>query len=170
MKNIAFVIFVFFGICLSNTGLANTNLKNITTYESAVKMYAFRLHPGDDLVANIENFIVQHHIRAAAIVTVVGSLTTAKIRFANQPNTTELKGHFEIVSMTGTAGCKNVNEGHYHITIANEKGQTIGGHTTLGNIVYTTAEIVIADLKNLEFVREIDPETTYDELAVHPTH
>ena len=45
-------------------------------------------------------------------------------------------------------------------------GRTIGGHLGAGSIVYTTAEIVVADLKGARFRRELDPATTFKELVI----
>lgn len=131
--------------------------------QSATKSYAFRLKPGDDLKNGIDSFINQHGIKAAAIVTCVGSLTDANIRFANQPNGTLLHGYFEIVSLTGVL---SVNGSHIHLSISDEKGNTIGGHLLKGCKIYTTAGIVLTILTDLEFKRELDPTYGYKELVV----
>ncbi|WP_345196444.1 PPC domain-containing DNA-binding protein [Kistimonas scapharcae] len=44
----------------------------------------FRLTPGDDLFLGMEQFIARNNIRSAAIITCVGSLSKAMIRFADQ--------------------------------------------------------------------------------------
>lgn len=131
--------------------------------QSATKSYAFRLKPGADLKKEIDAFINQHHIRAAAIVTCVGSLTDANIRFANQPDGTLLHGHFEILSLTGVL---SINGSHLHLSISDEKGNTVGGHLLEGCKIYTTAEIVISVLTDLEFKRELDSTYGYKELVV----
>jgi len=46
---------------------------------------------------------------------------------------------------------------------------TLGGHLQDGNIVRTTAELVIGELTDVSFSRLLDPETGYDELVVTPT-
>lgn len=97
--------------------------------QSATKSYAFRLKPRDDLKKEIDAFINQHHLKAAAIVTCVGSLIDAIIRFANQTDGTLLHGHFEIVSLTGVL---SINGLHLHLSISDEKGNTIGGHLLEG--------------------------------------
>jgi predicted DNA-binding protein with PD1-like motif len=132
-------------------------------HSSATKTFALRLKPGADLKKSIEAFLVNHHIEAAGIVTCVGSLTDANIRFANQAEGTALKGHFEIVSLTGVL---SINGSHLHLAISNEKGQTIGGHLLDGNLVYTTAELLITELSDLSFKREIDSTFGYKELVV----
>lgn len=132
-------------------------------HSSTTKTFALRLKPGADLKKSIEAFLVENHIEAAGIVTSVGSLTDANIRFANQPEGTILKGHFEIVSLSGVL---SINGSHLHIAISNEKGETIGGHLLDGNLVYTTVELLIIELKDLSFKREKDPTFGYKELVV----
>jgi predicted DNA-binding protein with PD1-like motif len=45
-------------------------------------------------------------------------------------------------------------------------GKTIGGHLSEGSLVYTTAEIVVADIAGVAFTREVDPATKFKELVV----
>lgn len=133
---------------------------------SSTKSYAFRLKPGEDLKKEIELFVKNNNIKAAGISTCVGSLTEANIRFANQPNGKNLKGFFEILSLSGVV---STNGSHLHIAIADKKGKTIGGHLMDGNLVYTTAEIIITELSDLEFKRELDTTYGYKELVVETT-
>jgi len=127
--------------------------------------YALRLRPGDDLRQQLQAFAEQHRIRAAAIVTCVGSLTTATLRLANQSGPTVYQGHFEIVSLVGTL---SVGGSHLHLAIADSTGRTLGGHLLEGSIIYTTAELVVGVLEEVDFRRETDPVSTYQELAVYP--
>jgi len=131
---------------------------------STTKSYAFRLKPGQDLKQEIELFVKQNNIKAACISTCVGSLTDANIRFANQPNGKSLKGFFEILSLSGLV---SINGSHLHISVADKKGKTIGGHLIDGNLVYTTAEIIISELSDLDFKRELDATYGYNELVVY---
>ncbi len=52
------------------------------------------------------------------------------------------------------------------VSLSDSTGATIGGHLLDGNEIYTTAEIVIGEARQLQFRREADPETTYKELTV----
>ncbi len=132
-------------------------------YSSSIKSFAFRLKPKADLKISIMEFARENSIRAGAIVTCVGSLEQIHIRFANQKTGELRKGHFEIVSLTGTFSDSSC---HLHIAIADEKGQTLGGHLMEDNLVYTTAEMVVADLTLLEFTRAVDETYGYLELIV----
>lgn len=122
-----------------------------------------RLHPGQDLKFELDRLVENYHVDAACILTCVGSLTTAVLRFANQENSEKLDGHFEIVSLTGVL---SRHGSHYHIAIADETGRSYGAHLMNGCKVYTTAEIVIGIIPDCSFLRSFDPQTGYPELEV----
>ncbi|MEI9919990.1 MAG: DUF296 domain-containing protein [Bacteroidota bacterium] len=124
---------------------------------------AFRLKPHQDLKVEILKFAAVNNLKAAAIVSCAGSLEQYNIRFANQPDGTFVKGFFEIVSLSGTF---SDTSSHLHISVSDSNGVTTGGHLMNNNLVYTTAEIVIVELSDLEFVRETDPTYGYQELVV----
>ena len=130
---------------------------------SSNTIYAFRLKPGQDLKQEIQKFVNEKQVKAGWISTCVGSLKVYNIRFANQSKSTSDTGHFEIVSLTGTV---SINGSHLHMSISDSTGKTIGGHLSEGNIIYTTAEIVIQSSNNLEFKREKDGSTEWEELNV----
>lgn len=135
---------------------------------SQARLWVLRLRPGDDLVDSMMEFSRRHSIEAGAVVTCVGSLDRARLRYANQSDYEDLgaKGrHFEIVSFVGTL---STTSHHLHLTLANEVGDVFGGHAGSGNKVYTTAEIVIAEGLDWTFQRERDPKTTYVELSPVP--
>ncbi len=125
--------------------------------------HAFRLKPGQDLKQSIDSFVKTKNIEAGWIATCVGSLTDYNIRFANQEKPYSDKGHFEIVSLVGTV---SVNGSHMHLSISDSTGKTIGGHLMNGCKIYTTAEIVISETKELIFTREKDGSTPWEELQV----
>lgn len=129
----------------------------------AMTVYALRLHPGQDLKRELEAFAKSQHLRAAFIVTCVGSLRKVALRPANQQEPLFREQKFEIVSLVGTL---SPDGAHLHISLSDSTGATIGGHLLEGNEVYTTAEIVIGEAAQLQFHREVDPETTYKELTI----
>ncbi len=130
---------------------------------SAIRAHALRLNPGQDLRQELQAYAQAHGLRAATILTTVGSLTTVTLRLANQEAPTTRHGHFEIVSLVGTV---SMDGSHLHLAVADSTGQTFGGHLLDGCRVYTTAEIVLGELPELEFTRPPDPVTTYRELHV----
>jgi predicted DNA-binding protein with PD1-like motif len=144
---------------------AAANSEHPAVSSSNSRLWVLRLHPGDDLVESIMDFADKHSIKAGGIVTCVGSLSHARLRYANQNDYENLdsKGqHFEIVSLVGTF---STTERHLHLAIANEQGAMFGGHAGSGNKVFTTAEIIIIEGLDWIFRREKDPDTTYLELS-----
>lgn len=128
-----------------------------------MKMHAFRLHPGQDLKLEIDQYTREHHIKASVIVTCVGALTKATIRMAGEKAINTYEEDFEIVSLTGTA---ENGYSHLHIALSDEKGKTIGGHLKNPSIVGTTAEVFIEELEEFEFERVFDEDTGHKELVI----
>ncbi|MDB5201256.1 MAG: DNA-binding protein [Ferruginibacter sp.] len=128
-----------------------------------VQTFAIRLKPGEDLKKSLLAFVKEKQLKAAWIVTCVGSLTQYNIRFANQSDGVKGTGHFEIVGLTGTL---SLNGAHVHIAVSESTGKTTGGHLLDGNIIFTTAEIVIQNDPSIVFTREKDGSTEWEELQI----
>lgn len=131
--------------------------------ESAMNTVALRLMPGADLKQSLSDYCIEHQIDAACVVSCVGSLRKASIRFADCAEGTELNAKLEIVSLVGTVsqhGC------HLHIAVSDGQGRTSGGHLMPGSHIYTTAEIVLGILPGVIFKREHDDRTGYKELKI----
>ncbi len=128
-----------------------------------MKTFAFRLKSGQSLREEIDKFVDEKNIEAGIILTCVGSLKKAVLRMANAEIIKTYEGIFEIVSLIGTVEKGN---SHLHLAISDEDGNVFGGHLKNGSIISTTAEIAIVKLENLEFKREFDKETGYDELMI----
>lgn len=135
------------------------------TVPSRTRSHTLRLTPGQELVTELESWAKSHNIRAAAILSAVGSLTRVSLRYANQRDAVIGTGHFEIVSLVGTL---NEESMHLHLSVSDHLGNTRGGHLLPGNTVYTTAEIVITELEDADFQREPDARSGYRELKVKP--
>ena len=129
-----------------------------------MQVLTFRLKPGQDLSDEIEGVVAEKNIEAGCVLSAVGSLTHAKLRFANREQYSEFDGHFEIVSMTGTV---SVHGSHLHMSISDEEGKTIGGHLESGCTIYTTAEMVIGVFEDEVYKREIAEDSGYEELVVY---
>lgn len=128
-----------------------------------MKVFALRLKPDQDLRQSLKKFALSNNIQAGFILSAIGSLKQAAIRFADQPKSQILPGKFEILSLNGTL---SVNGLHLHITIADSVGNTIGGHLDNDSIIYTTAEIVIGASEDLIFLRSPDLQTGFLELEI----
>jgi len=130
-----------------------------------MKIFALRLKPNQDLKDTLKNFVTSNNIEAGFILTTVGSLKQATLRFANQNDSKVLHDKFEIVSLVGTLSTHGI---HLHISISDKDGKTIGGHLEKGCLIYTTAEIVIGVSEDFIFVRTVDENTGYKELEIQP--
>ncbi|WP_108649911.1 PPC domain-containing DNA-binding protein [Dongshaea marina] len=124
---------------------------------------ATRLTRGADLKQSIQQLVTRHQIRAGSIASCAGCLSRLNIRLAGAAQTLKLSAPLEIVSVMGTLTPHNQ---HLHISVANEKGEVLGGHLLEGSIVDTTAELIIHSYSNLVFSRAADPQTGYTELEV----
>lgn len=127
----------------------------------AASTLLIRLHPGDDLRHALERLAHRHRLRAAVILSGVGSLTAASLRYADQREGTRLEGPFEIVSITGTVSRDGL---HVHLAIADADGRTLGGHLMAGCTIRTTCELALAELPGWRMRRVFDPATGYREL------
>jgi predicted DNA-binding protein with PD1-like motif len=133
---------------------------------SSARVYVFRLKPHEDLKQSVLRFAKENGIDAGIVLSCAGSLEQYHLRFANQESGTKLRGHFEIVSFTGTFSASSA---HLHLAVADSLGLTIGGHLLDENLIYTTAEIAIAALPDLAFDRITDSTYGYQELFVAPS-
>lgn len=123
---------------------------------------AFRLRRGSDLRQSIEEKCKELNVNTAVVLSGVGSLYQAKIRLADAVKYLEREEDYEIVSLTGTI---SRGKAHIHISLADEKGNCIGGHLEKGCLINTTCELVLGILEEYETKREFDPESGYDEIV-----
>jgi uncharacterized protein len=127
------------------------------------QFFVLRLKPHEDLKKSIQQFATAHRIKAGAIVTCVGSVEQYHLRFANQAIGSRATGHFEILSLSGTFSDASM---HLHLALADSTGKSVGGHLLDETLVYTTAEIVLVEMRDLEFQREADSTYGYPELVI----
>ncbi|GAB3570261.1 DNA-binding protein [Spirosoma luteolum] len=130
---------------------------------ATMQTLSFRLRPGQDLKEALDALVTQYRIGAGAVLTCVGSLTDVSLRLANQDKATHWHGHFEIVSLTGTLATAG---SHLHLSVSDSTGRTLGGHLMAGCRIYTTAELLIGVLPELDYMREPDPTYGYRELVI----
>lgn len=126
-------------------------------------VHALRLNPGDDLRGRLETTARELRCRAAFVLTCVGSLNVARLRFAGRDDAAEIRGDLEIVSLVGTLAEGGL--AHLHLAVADRDGAMRGGHLLAGSIVRTTAEILLGEASDLRFTREVDAVTGYMELV-----
>lgn len=120
---------------------------------------AFRLKKGDDLKVCIEDMC--KGINTAVVLSGVGCLYHANIRLAKAIDHLDIENDYEIVSLTGTI---SGGKAHIHISLADEKGNVIGGHLQKGCLINTTCEIVLGIIEEYSSSRVFDSNTGYDEI------
>ena len=124
---------------------------------------SLRLHAGEDVRQELESLAIRERLSAGVVLSAVGSLSEVCLRFANSDTLTELEGKHEVLTLSGTLGADGV---HLHMTVANSKGECIGGHVVYGCQVYTTLELVIVSIPEVRFRRIFDETTGSKELNV----
>jgi predicted DNA-binding protein with PD1-like motif len=130
-----------------------------------MKVVPLRLQPGNDLRRSLEAWTGAQQEQAGCVISAVGSLSVAQLRFAGASKASTIQGDLEILSLAGTL---SPDGAHLHIAIADSSGTVIGGHLCAGSLVRTTAELVIGLLPEWRFRRELDPVTGYTELRISP--
>jgi predicted DNA-binding protein with PD1-like motif len=129
-----------------------------------MKTYAFRLKPNSLLKQSIYQFAKDNDIRAGIVLCCVGSLKSLKLRLASGREFMNIQEPVEILSLAATFN--NNFEGHFHISVADSSGNCFGGHLLDSDIIYTTGEIVLAEIDKKIFLRKMDKETKFKELEI----
>ncbi len=124
-----------------------------------------RLVPGDDLRAALERALRASAGDSAFVVSGIGSLAAARLRFAGAAVAADLEGPLEILTL---AGSLTRDGAHLHASVADAAGHVYGGHVAPGCVVRTTAEVLLAVLPPGTLRRERDPATGFAELACRP--
>jgi predicted DNA-binding protein with PD1-like motif len=137
---------------------ANPGLKNMKTLP-------LRFAPGTDLRAALAGVLAQHGAQAGYVIQGIGSLGSARIRFAGRDDLAELDGDLELLTLGGSLAPDGV---HLHLLVADARGAVTGGHMGPGCIVRTTAEVLVALLPDYRFCRELDPASGFKELSIKP--
>jgi predicted DNA-binding protein with PD1-like motif len=130
-----------------------------------LNLIPIRLEPGKDLKTTLEAWIKQEGAESGWVVSGIGSLSGAQLRWAGRADPTVLHGDLEIVTLQGSL-CRD--GAHLHATVADSQGSVLGGHLCEGSIVRTTAKILIAHLPQWQLQRAADPTTGYRELVIQP--
>jgi predicted DNA-binding protein with PD1-like motif len=120
-----------------------------------------RLAPGEDLRLALGEVLASRGVKAACVLSAVGSFTQAVLRFAGDSEGTAIDGPLELLALSGTI---SLDGPHLHASVSDAHGNVRGGHVMAGCIVRTTAEIVLGLLPRWEFRRELDAATGYPEL------
>lgn len=125
-------------------------------------MIVERFHKGEDLLERLNELVHQNQVTAGSF-TAIGAVEKATVGFfvgEGHYSTVSLDGPFEVLSCVGNVSLK---EGlpfvHAHITLANKKGETYGGHLMSGCTVDATFEVTLQVYDGLDLVRKLDART-----------
>ena len=130
-----------------------------------MELLPIRLLPGQDLRRALEAVVVERGCDAAFVLSGIGSLAPAILRFAGATGLTTIAGDTEILTLSGSiAG----HASHLHASVSDAHGVVTGGHVAYGCTVRTTAEVLLALLPDWRFSRDPDAATGFDELVVRP--
>ncbi len=128
-----------------------------------IHLIALRLTRGMDLKQQIVQLVQQHRNHAGSIASCGGCLSTLHIRLADSVSTLQVSAPFEILSLSRTL---TGHEGLLDMAVVDAQGRVWGGHLLEGNLINTTAELMIHHYPQHHFTREFDPNTGYSELVV----
>jgi predicted DNA-binding protein with PD1-like motif/glutaredoxin len=104
---------------------------------------ALKLGPGSDPRQRLEQEARSRGV-SGFVVSAVGNLSRAVLRFPGQPRPTVLEGELEIISLTGSLDPQGV---HLHLSVSDGEGRVIGGHLEAGSRVHTGADLLVAPIQ-----------------------
>lgn len=105
-----------------------------------------RIDKGEEILEKIKEIAQKEKIKLASIQAIgaVGEATIGVFKTKEKKYyANELKGDFEIVSLTGTINTMNQEfYSHLHMSVGDEKGNVFGGHLNKA-VVSATCEVII---------------------------
>lgn len=121
-----------------------------------------RLPKGGDLLKEITRVVTENGIETGTLM-VIGAVSRARFGFYDQEGREyhfkEVDRHLEIVSCSGNISLlDNQPMVHAHIVLADEDGNTVGGHLAEGTVIFA-GEAYIRELKGEKLVRSYDKPT-----------
>lgn len=126
--------------------------------------WPLRLTPGCDLRAALAEAVrLQLPTGSAFVLSGIGSLEDARLRLAGAEAATCLAGPVELLTLAGTVSAQGL---HLHASVADAQGRVLGGHLLPGNVVRTTAELLLAWSPEWALGRAPDAQTGFTELQV----
>ena len=122
-----------------------------------------RLPPTCDLRREIEQIVGARPEQCGFVLSGIGSLVQANLRFAAAESATLLVEPLELLSLAGSI---TPTGAHLHASVSTASGRVLGGHLGYGCLVRTTAEVLIAVLPEWRLSREHDAASGYKELTI----
>ena len=144
------------------------------------RIIIMRIAPGCDLLRSIKEVAEEEKIKSGIIIGGAASLRNVSLRnprgfIKKFPITdksrifTKLEGPLELLSISGNIA--HEEEGrlvvHAHVVVSTgcPESITYGGHLVEGAIIYTTGELVIAEVEGIDLKRVVNEETLNPELV-----
>ena len=142
------------------------------------RVVVMRLAPGCDLLKALQEITEKENIRAGVVLSGVASLSQVTLRNVRlfpdafpiadrQRIYTPKKEPLELLSLSGNISRRDGSiHIHCHVTISSglDDGRAYGGHLIDGCLIFSTGEVVIAEITGLDMKRSADPETKTIEL------
>ncbi len=143
------------------------------------RVLAIRMAPGDDLYGTTMKICREKGIKSGVIISVAASLQKAVLRNVWQfpdpfPITDEcriftpINGPLELLQMSGNITQTEKGEPYLHahatISMGRPEATCFGGHLVEGCTIFSTCEMVIAEIENLAFMRLMDNHTRVGEV------
>lgn len=138
------------------------------------RVVAGRIPRGIDLITGIKQICKEYDIKHGYIPMCIGSLSSGRIVYAipdeKAPigfvysNPIILDGPLELLYVQGLIGMEDTGEQsiHLHILVGDKYMRVLGGHVLEGgNPVAATAEIIIHEIDDAEFIRQYDVQTGF---------
>ena len=121
-----------------------------------------RLKTDEEYIPSLLKIAKKHNIKAGFILNSIGMLKDIELGFfkgKGKYQSNKFKGPMEVTSVQGNfALMEDQLKTHFHINLADQKGQVHGGHLEKGT-VHVTAEIVILKLDQTKMIRKIEEDT-----------
>lgn len=142
------------------------------------RVFAIRMAPGDDLYGTTLKICKEKGVKAGVILSAAASLQKAMLRNVWQfpdpfPITNEcriftpLNGPLELLQMSGNITQTEKGEPylHAHVTISlgRPEATCFGGHLVEGCTIFSTCELMIAELEDIALMRLMDKHTQVGE-------
>jgi uncharacterized protein len=144
------------------------------------RVLALHMDPGIDVLNGLQAALAGQGLRSAVILSGAGSLRRAVLRnvrsIPNEFPITNANRVFvakdeplELLSLTGNVAVRQdgvvVVHGHLVISSGLQDGLAYGGHLVEGSIVFSTMEIILAEIAGVSLTRTMDPITQAAELT-----
>jgi hypothetical protein len=122
-----------------------------------------RLQKGDDLLGALQRICSDLQIKLGDI-RALGAVRSARIGYYDQDRRDyfffDLAQHLELLSLVGNVSIRDGKPFlHVHVTFANDRGETVGGHLAEGTEVFACEFTITEYSSDTAFERTHDGET-----------